>query len=70
MTTKKTVDNKDLLVAIQALEAKFDKKFEDIAPYINTLEDIKSAGKIFSWFIGVLMAIGGLYLMVRNVLKL
>lgn len=66
MTSKKTVNNADLLAAIQRLETKFDKKFEDIAPYINTLEDIKSAGKIASYVIGVFMTVGGAWVLAKK----
>lgn len=73
----KKVDNQQLLEALQCMEANFDKKlaemqanfdkrFEDMVPYIETLKEIKGAGRVFSWIMGVLMAGGGALLMFKQ----
>lgn len=75
------MDNQDLLTEIQfllkyvkrletkvtKLEDKMDTKFKEIEPYVNTLEDIKSSGRIFSWVIGVFMALGGAYVLFKQI---
>lgn len=60
------VNNEDLLKEMKKLRRYIDKKFEEIKPYIDTLEDIKSAGRVFGWGMGILMSIGGAYLMLKQ----
>lgn len=66
MARKKPVDNEALLREIKSVRREMMEKFEEISPYIDTLKDIKSAGRIFAWIIGALTAVLGVYLMLKQ----
>lgn len=74
---KKTVDNQAIVGICNKLdamdqraclfEARVEERFREIMPYIEGLEDIRSAGKVARWVVGVVMAAGALYLMIKSV---
>lgn len=72
---RKPVDNFLLLSEIKRLnkhitcmEEKFDKKFEEINPYIAILKDIRSAGRVAAWITGVFVGAAGAFLMFKQVI--
>lgn len=62
----KKVNNHELLAAIRQLETKFDKKFEEIAPYIGFLSDLKQAGRAGAWGFGLIMGALSLYIAIKK----
>lgn len=64
-----TVTNRDLFILIQKLDKKVDANFEALKPYVQTWDDVRSAGRIGGYVIGFLMSIGAFYLMIVNIFK-
>lgn len=65
----KEISNRDLFKLIQNLEAKFEERFAELKPYVETWDDVRSAGRVGSYVVGFMMSVGALYLMIVNVWK-
>lgn len=65
---RKTVDNSQLMEELQQFRLYVEQEFKDIKPYIDTLRDIKSAGRVFAYAMGVLTAIATAVLLLKQLI--
>lgn len=64
------MDNREIVKEIKRLSKKIEcleKKIGEMKPYIDTLEDIKSAGRIFAWITGAVVTLLTAYLTIKQV---
>lgn len=66
MAKRETVDNSQLLDEILKLRKEMNTKFKEIEPYIEFLRDANVARKIAAYMFGVFIALGGAYLMLKQ----